>query len=85
MRLDPLYRVRFVYPEGWTVELEGGWQQRLFLADGRCDGAITGRFRGVNFPLRRIPGGPFLPDFRAVVETDDGATVLVEWHGYGRA
>jgi len=85
MRLEPLYRVRFTYPEGWAVELEGGWQQHLFLAEGRCEGAISGRFRGANFPQRRTPEGPFCPDFRAVIETDDGATVFVEVRGYGRA
>jgi hypothetical protein len=31
------------------------------------------------------PRPPFRPDFRAVIETDDGATILFEWHGYGRA
>jgi hypothetical protein len=28
MRLEPLYRVRFPYPESWAVGLDGGWQQR---------------------------------------------------------
>jgi hypothetical protein len=28
MRLEPLYRVRFTYPESWAVGLDGGWQQR---------------------------------------------------------
>jgi hypothetical protein len=23
------------------------------------------------------------PDFRAVIEADDGAVIMVEWHGYG--
>ncbi len=27
MRLEPLYRIRFTYPEGWAVDLDGGWQQ----------------------------------------------------------
>jgi hypothetical protein len=85
VRLEPLYRVRFAYPEGWMVELEGGWQQHLYLAEGRCEGAVSGRFRGVNFPLRRTAEGPFCPDFRAVITTDDGATVMWECHGYGRA
>ena len=67
------------------MALEGGWQQHLFLAEGDAQGWITGRFRGVNFPLRRTVDGPFQPDFRAVIETDDGATIMVEWHGYGRA
>ncbi|MBO0844226.1 MAG: hypothetical protein J2P22_02265 [Nocardioides sp.] len=85
MRLEPLYRIRFTYPEEWGVELEGGWQQHLFLAEGRCEGEITGRFRGANFPLRRTQDGPFCPDFRAAIETDDGTTIYVECHGYGRA
>jgi hypothetical protein len=85
MRLEPLYRIRFGYPEEWGVELEGGWQQWLFLAEGRCEGTITGRFRGANFPQRRTSEGPFVPDLRAVIETEEGATIYVESHGYGRA
>ena len=50
-----------------------------------CEGTINGRFRGANYPLRRTPDGPFCPDLRAVIETDDGAIVMVECHGYGRA
>jgi hypothetical protein len=38
MRLEPLYRIRFTYPEGWGVTLDGGWQQMFFLAEGRCEG-----------------------------------------------
>jgi hypothetical protein len=26
MRLEPLYRIRFTYPESWAVGLAGGWQ-----------------------------------------------------------
>ena len=36
MRLEPLYRMRFTYPESWAVGLDGGWQQMFFLAEGRC-------------------------------------------------
>ena len=85
MRLEQLYRIRFTYPESWVVGLEGGWEQHLMIAEGRCEGWISGRFRGVNFPQRRTASGPFRPDFRAAIDTDDGATILVEWHGYGRA
>jgi hypothetical protein len=85
MRLEPLYRMRFRYPEAWAVELEGGWEQHLYLAEGRCEGSISGRFRGMNFPQRRTSAGPFCPDLRAVIETDDEATILLECHGYGRA
>jgi hypothetical protein len=85
LRLEQLYRVRFAYPESWMVSLEGGWEQHLLLADGHCEGLITGRFRGVNYPQRRTAEGPFRPDLRAVIETDDGASIMVELHGYGRA
>jgi hypothetical protein len=85
LRLEPLYRIRFTYPESWRVGLEGGWEQHLMLAEGRCEGSISGRFRGANHPQRRTPAGPFVPDFRAVIETDDGETIMLEWHGYGRA
>ncbi len=85
MRLEPLYRIRFIYPEEWAIELEGGWEEYFFLAEGRCEGSITGRFRGANFPRRRSGTGPFCPDFRAAIETDDGATIMFESHGYGRA
>jgi hypothetical protein len=85
LRLEQLYRIRFTYPESWVVGLEGGWEQHLMIAEGRCEGSISGRFRGVNFPQRRTASGPFRPDFRAVIDTDDGATIMVEWHGYGRA
>jgi hypothetical protein len=85
VRLEPLYRVRFTYPEGWAIELEGGWEQHFYLAEGRCEGSISGQFRGANFPQRRTEAGPFCPDLRAVIETDDGATIMVESQGYGRA
>jgi len=35
--------------------------------------------------MRHGATGPFRPDFRAVIETEDGATIMFEWHGYGRA
>lgn len=81
MRLEQLYRIRFTYPDGWSVGLDGGWQQHLYLAEGRCEGAIRGRFRGANYPLRRTAEGPFCPDLRAVIETDDGAIIMFECHG----
>jgi len=57
----------------------------FFIAEGRCEGWVTGRFRGANFPRKEGAAGPFRPDFRAVIEADDGAVIMVEWHGYGRA
>ena len=83
MRLEPLYRVEFRYPEHWHVEL-GAESQHFFIAEGRCDGRITGRFRGANHPRRRTDG-TYLPDFQGAIETDDGATILFDYRGYGRA
>jgi hypothetical protein len=85
MRLEPLYRIRFTYPESWTVDLDGGWEQHFLIAEGQCEGSIHGRFRGANFPRRQGATGPFRPDFRAAIETDDDAVIMFEWHGYGRA
>jgi hypothetical protein len=84
VKLEPLYRIRFAYPEGWEIGLGGDWEQHFYIAEGRCEGAVSGRFRGANYPRRRSDG-TFRPDFRAVIETDDGATIMFEWHGYGRA
>jgi hypothetical protein len=72
MRLEPPYRIRLTYPESRAVGLDGGWQQLFLIAGGRCEGPITGRFRGANFPRKEGAEGPFRPDFRAVVEADDG-------------
>ena len=65
------------------VGLGGEWEQHFYIAEGQCEGVVSGRFRGANYPRRRADG-TFRPDFRAVIETDDGATVMFEWHGYGR-
>lgn len=56
----------------------------FFLAQGRCEGRISGRFRGANHPDRR-GDGTFLPDFQGVIETDEGAELLFDYRGYGRA
>ena len=87
MRLEPLYRVRFTYSDGWTIDLaepESAESQHFFLAEGRCEGRISGRFRGANHPYRRSDG-TFLSEFQGVIEADDGAEVLFDYRGYGRA
>jgi hypothetical protein len=87
VRLEPLYRVRFTYPDQWGADLAGPDSnecQLFFLAEGRCEGRISGRFRGANHPYRRSDG-TFLPDFQGVIETDDGAEVIFDYRGYGRA
>jgi Protein of unknown function (DUF3237) len=86
VRLEPLYQVRFTTPERWSVELSGksGSEAQSFLvAEGRCEGGISGRFRAANFPRTRVDG-TLLPDFRGAVETDDGAALLFTLRGYFR-
>ncbi len=84
LRLEPLYRLSFRYPQWWSADLGGGWERHLYLAEGEASGGLAGRFRAVNTPLRR-GDGTFCPDLRGVVETAEGATVLLELRGYGRA
>jgi hypothetical protein len=87
VRLEPLYRVRFTYSDGWGADFAGPDSDEckfFFLAQGRCEGRISGRFRGANHPNRR-GDGTFLPDFQGVIETDDGAELLFDYRGYGRA
>lgn len=86
MRLEPLYRIHFTTPEAWSVDItsKGGTEGQSFLiAEGRCDGRVSGRYRAANFPRHRTDG-TLTPDFRGVLETDDGATILFTWHGLGR-
>jgi Protein of unknown function (DUF3237) len=83
MQLEPLYRVTFTTPESWSVTREGasGTEGQSFLiAEGRADGRLSARYRAANFPRRRIDGA-LEPEFRGVLETDDGASILFHWEG----
>jgi hypothetical protein len=86
MRLEPLYRMTFSYPESWSVgfDPENNEGQHLFMAEGRCDGRISGAVKGANHPRRR-GDGTYCPDFHGVISTDDDAAVLFTFGGYGRA
>jgi hypothetical protein len=77
MRVEYLYRVSFRYSGIWNAQ-----DVRLLVGEGRCDGRVSGRFRGTNRAHRRADGS-FEPDYHGVIETDDGAVIL--WHltGYG--
>jgi hypothetical protein len=85
MRLEPLYTATFTTPESWSVEVaaEAGIEGRSFLlAEGRTTGRISARYRAANFPRRRADGA-LVPEFRGVLETDDGGAILFEWQGLG--
>ena len=83
MRLDALYTVTFTTPEAWSVEVtsDAGIEGRGFLlAEGRSTGRLSARYRAANFPRKRADGA-LVPEFRGVLETDDGAVILFEWQG----
>ena len=83
MRLDPLYTVTFTTPEAWSVDVaaDAGVEGRSFLlAEGRSTGRLSARYRAANFPRKRADGA-LVPEFRGVLEADDGAVILFEWQG----
>src|SRR5215211_4068026 len=83
MRLASLYTVIFATPEAWSVEVasDAGIEGRSFLlAEGRSTGRLSARYRAANFPRKRTDAA-LVPEFRGVLETDDGATILFEWQG----
>jgi hypothetical protein len=87
MRVEPLYTVRFIYPQGWEVNLsgpEGKEEQHFYFAEGTVEGKITGKFRAANHPRRRVDR-TFQMDMQGFIETADGALITLEYRGYGRA
>jgi hypothetical protein len=83
MRLELLYTVTFTTPEAWSVEVaaNAGIEGRSFLlAEGRSTGRLSARYRAANFPRKRADAA-LVPEFRGVLETDDGAAILFEWQG----
>lgn len=84
MRLEPLYTCMFAPTDSWHVSLGGGVESQGFLlVEGRTEGRLTARLRAANSPWQRADG-TLTPDFRGVLETDDGATILFAWRGFGR-
>jgi hypothetical protein len=83
VRLEPLYRVAFSYPEHYDIS--GPEVRGVYFAEGRCDGGIDGRFRGMNHPRLRAEDDVYLPNFQGVIETDDGGRIAFDYRGYGRA
>ena len=80
MRLEPLYTATFTTPEAWSAEVAAGEGRSFLLAEGRSTGRPSARYRAANFPRKRADGA-LVPEFRGVLETDNGATILFEWQG----
>jgi len=87
MQLRALYTVRFHYPDGWQVDLVGDAgteEHHYYFAEGRCEGALEGRFRAGNHPRRRTDRTVAM-NMQGFIETDDGALIMIDYKGYGRA
>lgn len=84
VRLEPLYTLRFRYPEEGRAAMIGGEdEENFFFAEGRAEGKIAGRFRGANHPRRR-GDRTFRMNMQGYIETDDGGQVVIDFQGYGR-
>jgi hypothetical protein len=81
VRLEPLYTVRFSYPEHYLSR--GADTLGLFFAEGRVEGNVNGRFRGLNHARLRSDD-VYVPDFHGVIETDDGALLAFHLRGLAR-
>jgi hypothetical protein len=87
MRLEPLYTIRFFYPEGWSVDLagkKGTEEDHFYFAEGSCEGKVTGRFRGSNHPHRRTDE-TYRMNIQGFIETNDSALIMLDYQGYGRS
>jgi len=83
VRAEHLYRLRFSYLEAWAVGAGGPLQTNFGIAEGRCEGRVSGRFRGANHARVR-PDGTYLPDFQGYITTEDGGEILVDIGGRGQ-
>ncbi len=87
MRLEPLYRAVFRYPDGGhgvVLEGESGSEGHyFFVAQGEVSGRIAGRLEGANHPRSRVDRCA-LPNVQGAIVTHDGATIIFDWHGIAR-
>ena len=92
MQLKPLYTIRFFYPDGWEVKLrdpaenasQTTEEEHFYFPEGRCEGAISGEYRGANHPHRRVDK-TFAMNIQGFIKTDDGAMIMTDYRGYGRS
>jgi hypothetical protein len=91
LQLKPLYTIRFSYPEDWEVKLMDPSEsnsvvteeEHFLFPEGRCEGAVSGEFRGANHPHRRVDK-TFAMNIQGFIKTDDGALIMTDYRGYGR-
>jgi hypothetical protein len=87
MRLEPLYRAVFRYPDGGhgtLLEGESGSEGHyFFVAEGEVGGRINGRLQAANHPRSRVDKSA-LPNVQGAITTGDGATIIFDWRGFAR-
>jgi hypothetical protein len=87
MHIEPLYTLRFFYPDGWETILtgkKGTEEDHFYFAGGECTGRISGKFRGSNHPHRRTDE-TFVMNMQGFIETNDSALIMLDIQGYGRS
>jgi hypothetical protein len=92
VQLKPLYALRFFYPDDLEVRLKDSSdssgvvteEEHFVFAEGRCEGVVTGEFRGANHPHRRVDK-TFAMNLQGFIMTDDGAVIMTDYRGYGRS
>jgi len=83
MRIEPLYTIRFSYPDGWEVILNGKKgieEDHFYFAEGECEGRVSGKFRGANHPHRRTDE-TFEMNMQGFIETPDSGLIMVNYQG----
>ncbi len=87
MRLEPLYRAVFRYPDGGRGTVldgpAGSEGYYFFVAEGTVDGRVKGRLQAANHPRSRVDKNA-LPNIQGAIETEDGATIIVDYRGFAR-
>ena len=87
MRLEPLHRAVFRYPDGGhgtLLEGESGSEGHyFFVAQGEVTGRLAGHLQAANHPRSRVDRYA-LPDIQGAITTDDGAKIIFDWRGIAR-
>jgi hypothetical protein len=87
MRLEPLHRAVFRYPDGGHGTLlegaSGSEGHYFFVAQGEVTGRIAGHLQAANHPRSRVDRCA-LPDIQGAITTHDGAKIIFDWRGIAR-
>ena len=79
-----IYSLVWEYRERWREPLppDGHESEGFAYVEGQAEGAVSGRFRGVNASRQRSDGR-FLTSARGVIVLQGGSAITVEYEGIG--